>query len=86
MKNFILAGLLLFLSGCFCIGRCDESPYFHISTNTTTGFADMEFTKLSFISEGHEIMVIDTDGDIFLRGKWIGWDGRLKAFIARVTR
>lgn len=25
---------------------------------------------------GKEILRIDPDGDIFLRGKWIGWDGR----------
>ena len=83
MKNWLITASLIL--GCVCVGRCDDpltsTNTFFVTTDTIKSvFLIKEKPPMDILIQGDNdvlIMKIDKDGDIFLRGKWIGKDKRL---------
>lgn len=79
----LLGGMMsLFLIGIFIgVLNADEVKI----SSPIVNYTDVNYTESRMLRFGDnkqkEILLIDKDGDIFLRGKWIGHDVRLKEIL-----
>lgn len=68
-----------------CVVAQATSPEVCFSTYVYTSSMTVAHAPVDYIFQwkGKTVLKIDKDGDIFLRGKWVGWDGRLREIIRR---
>jgi hypothetical protein len=87
MKPLLIALVGVVLVGCgprkdsrgFYVSdaRVCLSTWTFITSGTTTWSAPVTSSYSFYDQQMRLVLKIDSDGDIFLRGKWIGWDGGL---------
>lgn len=89
MKKLLVLGIFL-VSPAMAQQTTNIAPI-HFSSGTL--IADPPKAEVVWIEGNLEIcggnplrriLIIDRDGDIFLRGKWVGWDGRFKDIFNKV--
>lgn len=79
-KLFVFAFIFLVIPahGDYGFELSSGTSYF-VNCSSKTWASESSLMFMDGSANKKAVLVIDGDGDIFLRGKWIGWDGRLDA-------